>query len=353
MVSWWPGEGNADDIQDENEGTLQNGATFGSGKVGQAFSFDGTDDFVSISNTANMDFGTGDFTIDLWVNFNSISIDQSLIHKVVSPFPNDKGYLLELDRISPSGSVSPTLRFLARDTTSNENDLYVEVASLTTGQWYHVTGVRSGNTNSLYLDGNLIGSQTAGNNIDTGAGGTASIASLAGVSDRFVSGLIDEVEIFNRALSDTEIQAIFDADSAGKCHYSLNLFEDGDPSDLVYNLGQEARAVAETDDPVVTQVEFAWTDPSANIETELVAMTLGSAESTIIPDEVGMWTVEADFGNGIVVRQELHIDFMVIPESAIGVIALMGSSLAALGGFMFWKRRSKSNPTDGSLGLGI
>ena len=46
LVSWWPGDGNPNDIQDSNDGTLQNGVTFAAGKVGQAFSFDGVDDFV-------------------------------------------------------------------------------------------------------------------------------------------------------------------------------------------------------------------------------------------------------------------------------------------------------------------
>jgi len=41
MVSSWPGDGNADDIIDGNHGTLQNGATFATGMVGQALSFDG------------------------------------------------------------------------------------------------------------------------------------------------------------------------------------------------------------------------------------------------------------------------------------------------------------------------
>ena len=41
MVSWWPGDGNADDIVDGNPGTLSGDATFAPGKVGQAFRFDG------------------------------------------------------------------------------------------------------------------------------------------------------------------------------------------------------------------------------------------------------------------------------------------------------------------------
>ena len=67
MVSWWPGDGNASDIVDGNHGTLQGGATFAAGKVGQSFSFDGTDDFVEVPDSPNLKI-TGDITIDAWKN---------------------------------------------------------------------------------------------------------------------------------------------------------------------------------------------------------------------------------------------------------------------------------------------
>src|SRR3989304_6013682 len=67
LVSWWPGDGNANDIIDANQGTLQNGATFAVGKVGQAFSFDGVDDVVSIPGSSVFDFGTNPFSIDFWL----------------------------------------------------------------------------------------------------------------------------------------------------------------------------------------------------------------------------------------------------------------------------------------------
>jgi hypothetical protein len=71
------------------------------------------------------------------------------------------------------------------------------------------------------------------------------------------------------------------------------------------------------------------------------------------PNEVGDWTVEADFSNGVVVHQTVSVPFMVIPESAIGMIGLIGSSLAALGFFMFWKRK-QGNTQPHSIGdLGI
>ncbi len=50
LVSWWSGDGNANDVQDKNPGILQNGASYATGKVGQAFSMDGIDDFVEVAD---------------------------------------------------------------------------------------------------------------------------------------------------------------------------------------------------------------------------------------------------------------------------------------------------------------
>lgn len=135
LVSWWPGDGNATDIMDGNDGTLQNGATFGTGMVDQAFSFDGFDDFVEIANTATMDVGTGDFTIDLWINFDSLATEQTIIHKVVGLVPDDQTYFVEFN-------VGGFLRFMVRE-GANQNDLIIPV-SLVTGQWYYVAAVRAG-----------------------------------------------------------------------------------------------------------------------------------------------------------------------------------------------------------------
>src|SRR5947209_16679255 len=49
MVSWWPGEGNANDIRGENNGVL-NGATIAAGEVGQAFSFNGSSEVTVVDN---------------------------------------------------------------------------------------------------------------------------------------------------------------------------------------------------------------------------------------------------------------------------------------------------------------
>jgi hypothetical protein len=53
LVSWWSGDGHAEDIAGALHGVLQNGAGFGTGKVLQAFTFDGDDDRVLLSDSGN------------------------------------------------------------------------------------------------------------------------------------------------------------------------------------------------------------------------------------------------------------------------------------------------------------
>ncbi|MGZ5438057.1 MAG: hypothetical protein ACXW3F_18375, partial [Pyrinomonadaceae bacterium] len=68
IVGWWPGDGNANDIQGPTfeNGTLLNGTTFATGKVGQAFSFDGVDDLVRADNATIINGGP-QATYDAWV----------------------------------------------------------------------------------------------------------------------------------------------------------------------------------------------------------------------------------------------------------------------------------------------
>lgn len=63
LVSWWPGDNSALDIVGTNNGTLMNGATFAAGKVGQAFSFDGVNDYVTVPYTTDLNL-QGSITID-------------------------------------------------------------------------------------------------------------------------------------------------------------------------------------------------------------------------------------------------------------------------------------------------
>lgn len=223
MVSWWPGDGNMDDIAGGRHGTPVNGASFAPGKVDQAFSFGGN--YVSVADEPFWTLGDNPFTIDLWVNFNPnqgrapfVSHDErgNEFNKWIfwyDPQGHDK----------PSG---PALRFHINSPTLPPLDPVYAPWSPTPEQWYHVAVTRSGSAYALYIDGAQVATGTDHNTIPD-----PDVPLMIGRAEAYYfNGLIDEVEIYNRALSQSEIQAIFNAGSAGKCKEdcSNGIDDDGD-----------------------------------------------------------------------------------------------------------------------------
>jgi len=221
LVSWWPGDRNAKDIIDENDGLLKGGASFRHGLVKQAFSLDGIDGFVLIPDSSNLRFGTSDFTVDLWVNFRTTEGEQVIIEKYIETFPvggNNEGWTLT----KLEGDI---IRLQTIDVS-----LDVQPPSILTDTWYFVAMTRSGDDFTIYWDAEPLGSASFSVNLDTCAAlkfghrcnpqdTPACAPSTDPCSDDrgfFLNGLIDEVEIFSRALSEDEILDIFEAGRAGK-----------------------------------------------------------------------------------------------------------------------------------------
>jgi hypothetical protein len=79
LVSWSPGDEDAQDIIGPNDGTLHGDATFAPGMVGQAFSFDGDSDYVAIPDAASFNALTSAITIDAWIRVSSFPDPHSTI----------------------------------------------------------------------------------------------------------------------------------------------------------------------------------------------------------------------------------------------------------------------------------
>ncbi|HKP38466.1 MAG TPA: LamG-like jellyroll fold domain-containing protein [Pyrinomonadaceae bacterium] len=206
MVSWWPGDGHADDIQGGNNGTPLNGATFAPGKVGSAFSFDGVDDFVTLPYRPSLNL-TQALSIDAWVKPSVANLYGGIVEKTVNDHVNTQ-YMMDLE----GGVVFFRLIVIPGvDHRTVRSNLPIPV-----NEWTHVAGTWDGSLMRLFING-VEQTETVAVSppINSGAGPTR-IGSLGDNVYRF-NGLIDEVEIFNRALSTAEIVALYLADSAGKC----------------------------------------------------------------------------------------------------------------------------------------
>ncbi|PYK84022.1 MAG: hypothetical protein DME40_20010, partial [Verrucomicrobia bacterium] len=143
MVSWWPGDGNANDIQDSNNGTLQNGATFAAGKVGLAFSFDGVDDYVDVGT--NIGSIGGDISVVTWIKAGPNPFYQFVAGNRTPTLP-DKGWELACLGDGDGG----TIQFQA---SGGAHGYRTGLSNTRDNHWHHVVGVRAGGTYSVYVDG--------------------------------------------------------------------------------------------------------------------------------------------------------------------------------------------------------
>jgi len=150
MISWWPAEGNANDILGGNNGTLQNGATFALGEVGQAFSFDGVDDYLQIPDSSNLK-GFANASFEMWVHPNALAVDgycnggacDILLLKELT-------YLVA---IRADGRIESSF---GNGTDWGSVAYTVSTGAITLGMWNHIAVVKDGTTVSYYINGTLL-----------------------------------------------------------------------------------------------------------------------------------------------------------------------------------------------------
>ncbi len=205
-VSWWRGEGDAADSTGTSAGTLVGGTSFDLGQMGQAFRFDGVNDRVEIPN-----FGSFTrVTVQAWVYREGLTnTRESLISYKEGNSPNC-GFLLLLNedgvrqRPGMDVQVNGAWQFAEWD------------QPLPFARWTHLAGTYDGQTVRLYVDGVLAAATPAAGNL-TQCNQKTALGSRASFDQYFLPGLLDEVAVFDRALSPSEVQALAEAHSAGMC----------------------------------------------------------------------------------------------------------------------------------------
>ena len=202
-VAWWPGEGNADDIVGGNHGTLNNGATFAPGVIGQAFSFDGVDDYVVLERPVSL---SGGFTYSAWVNFASTSLFDD-----TQNFFNNSQFFIRKSNEFESNHFGAFVRTADRKGGRAESVTFVKPET-----WYHVAATWDGTWLRIYVDAVLEDSTVReGPLVSTIVEAKFGQGEAGSVSGNEFHGRLDEIMMYNRALSGEEIMALYDAGSAG------------------------------------------------------------------------------------------------------------------------------------------
>ena len=189
-----------DDTANNNDGTKQGvgAATYVASynsSLGKAISLDGSDDYVSVADDATLDMGSGDLTISAWVK-------------------SDAGYKMFMSKGYGSGATGLYYQMYQYNaygyTTGNIDDgtnttRTTWVGNVPANEWHLFTLVRDGgNTATLYVDGGvkITVTDVAG---DTDNSQELAIGAECGGIDAWVNGAMDEVRVYNRALSDDDV----------------------------------------------------------------------------------------------------------------------------------------------------
>ena len=284
MVAWWPLDettGNTvHDIIGNHDGTTQSGPIGAGGpgvasapKVGSALFFGMAK--AEVADDPALNFGAGDFSIDAWVRSFQSSLLSAVVDKLDTTSAVPKGYAFFVQ----NGKVQ--LQMANGATTSIFQSSNTFVAN---GTWRHVAvtvqRASGGPVGQFYIDG-----VPAGPTFTPLAGNIDSNAKLLIGNYRLSSGQcscevsLDEIELFNTDISPNAIQAIFQADTNGKCKATI--------SGLKFN-DLNGNGVRDVGEPGLPGWTIKITDSSGNIQT---TTTDASGNYSFVVPAPGNYTV--------------------------------------------------------------
>ncbi|MDP3697299.1 MAG: LamG domain-containing protein, partial [Candidatus Taylorbacteria bacterium] len=195
----------ADLSGNNNRGHLINGPQKAIGKLGQALSFDGGDDYVDMGDPANgaLDFGTGSFTLSAWLKISTASVNLSAFIEKGANTPTETGYSWML-----SGGKS-----LLAISDGTNRDLLTGIGTINDNVWHHVAVVINRSTSRVitYIDGKQ-------DDDDALASVTGNVSNSlnfclgrrqAACNVEVLTGSMDDVRIYNRVLTGDEIKRLY------------------------------------------------------------------------------------------------------------------------------------------------
>jgi concanavalin A-like lectin/glucanase superfamily protein/chitobiase/beta-hexosaminidase-like protein/parallel beta helix pectate lyase-like protein/uncharacterized protein DUF6298/collagenase-like protein with putative collagen-binding domain/uncharacterized protein DUF1565 len=182
-----------------NTATLVNGPSWSTGTVGKALYFDGVDDNLVVATSSSLNL-SGSFTLSAWVNPASMSTDfRSILVKNYT-------YYLYASVAGYCGSGNPLGGFSG----GSDHNTVCQASPLPVNTWTYLALTYDGATLTLYRNGAAVaGAAVSGAPSST----TETLQIGASQYGEYFQGRIDEVRIYNKALTATEIQASYESQS--------------------------------------------------------------------------------------------------------------------------------------------
>jgi hypothetical protein len=183
-----------------NHGALKNGAAWSaSGKYGGAILFDGTNDLVNIADANSLDLTNG-MTLEAWVKPSNVTGYKTVLCKENGT--SNLAYAISAnDNNSTTAYQRPNTRIRIGSTTTTSTG----TTKLPLNTWTHIASTYDGTTLRFFINGTQVSATAVTGNMVS----TTNMLRIGGspaLGGQYFAGLIDEVKIYNRALTQVEIQ---------------------------------------------------------------------------------------------------------------------------------------------------
>ncbi|MEY5001478.1 MAG: hypothetical protein RLZZ211_1514 [Bacteroidota bacterium] len=216
LVGWWPFNGNANDLSGNGNNGTVNGATLTTDRFGNAsgaYAFNGTSSNIRVTNSPSLN--NASVTVSGWFQTNNLPTDDGLTAKgIVGKWwqtnsacnSNYNAYLMCITK--PFGQSSS---YLGAATDYYEGNIFYTTTNIAVNNWYHFSFVHDAATGGkLYINGQLINS----NNVSGGICNSLNDIIFGADNNngqlyRFLNGKLDDIGIWNRALTQAEITGLY------------------------------------------------------------------------------------------------------------------------------------------------
>jgi hypothetical protein len=158
-----------------------------------SLSFNGTTDYLTEPQNTLYDLGSGDFTIEMWINFTSLT--NTIIAKW---WTGGQQWVIQQRQGGLDSITNQHWAFVCNNgSTINAQFQESSTTSVATGTWYYIALVRSGSNFYLFRNGNQIGSTYTSSNAITATTDPLTIGRFANASssDAVLNGYIDDLRI--------------------------------------------------------------------------------------------------------------------------------------------------------------
>jgi hypothetical protein len=312
IVSWWTANNTAADAMGLNNATLSN-VTYTTGEVGKAFSFNGLNGWAALGDPSSLAF-TASFTIEGWIKVNGLPAGYNFGSIMFRG--DDRGGLDPYQLvIKPNGDLQFQIE-------SDPNAWASIEAPIPTGQFVHVAATLDDATGAmtLYENGAIVAQITTTvrpfATLDPTQQPGVGIGNSNALSNYNVpfNGLIDELTVYNRALTAGEVFGIYKAGSSGKVISPIAV---SDPS-IVNGSGPVTFTITRTNTSGSLTVNWTTADDTAKAGTNYVA----ASGTVTFADGQASQTVMVTTLNDTTPEPNVDFELIATPSGGASVMGL-------------------------------